>query len=270
MLKRITLALAFFITALGMYAQNKPLTIGEVAHIRSTLLGENRTLNIYLPEGYQAGTKYPVIYVLDGSYNEDFLHITGLVQFFNMTFKMPPTIVVGIANVDRKRDFTFDPVNKEELKKTHLTTGGSAKFIEFIEKELQPYIKANYSTNDSTYLLGQSLGGLLATEILLKKPYLFSSYIIVSPSLWWNDEALIKEAPALLAKQKDQKRWVYVSVGTEGKMMEGGAAELVKLLRQAGKPQLQLHFVPLPKENHATILHNSVYAALGILYPPKQ
>lgn len=269
MTTRILVIVLFLFCACASTAQTKPFSIGEVATIKSALLGEDRTLNIYLPDDYNDKEKYPVIYLLDGSANEDFLHIAGLVQFFNMTFKMPKTIIVGIANVDRKRDFTF-PTNLKDLKKAYPTTGGSAKFIDFVEKELQPYIKTNYKTNDTNYLIGQSLGGLLATEILLKKPDLFTNYIIVSPSLWWDDESLLKAAPALLSTQTDTKKWVYVSVGSEGKVMEKDAAGLVKALLQSGKKNMKIHFVPLPKENHATILHNSIYEAFKILYPSKE
>ncbi|MEP7237712.1 MAG: alpha/beta hydrolase-fold protein [Ferruginibacter sp.] len=265
----ILLLLSYTFTLTAQTKTTKPFSIGEIANLKSVILGENRTLNIYLPDGYNDKEKYPVIYLLDGSANEDFLHIVGLVQFFNMTFKMPNTIIVGIANVDRRRDFTF-PTTKADLKKDYPTTGGSAKFIDFVEKELQPYIKANYKTNDTSYVIGQSLGGLVATEILLKKPGLFTNYIIVSPSLWWDDESLLKEAPALLAKQTDIKKWVYISVGAEGKVMEGDAADLLKALQKSGKKNMKLDFVPLPKENHATILHNSIYEALKILYPYKE
>lgn len=272
MKKRISANLVFLLFTTTLFAQtytSKPFTIGKIEEIKSAVLNEKRTLNIYLPDGYNMKEKYPVIYLLDGSANEDFLHIVGLVQFFNMTFKMPKTIIVGIANVDRKRDFTF-PAKLEQFKKMLPAAGGSATFIDFLEKELQPYIKANYKTNDSTYLIGQSLGGLIASEILLKKPDLFSNYIIVSPSLWWDDGALLEQAPALLTGQTDNRKWVYVSVGTEGKEMEEGAAGLVKALQNANKKNMKIDFVPLPKENHATILHNSIYEALKILYPYKE
>lgn len=260
----------FFAQALQAQTKTtKPFSIGEIAEIQSVVLAEKRILNIYLPDGYNDKEKYPVIYLLDGSANEDFLHIVGLVQFFNMTFKMPNTIIVGIANIDRKRDFTFT-TKLADLKKAYPTTGGSAKFIDFIEKELQPYIKSNYKTNDTSTIIGQSLGGLLATEILLKKPDLFTNYIIISPSLWWDEESLLKEAPTLLASHNDHKRQVYVSVGTEGKVMEQDAAAIAKALQKSGKKNLQVDFVKLPEENHATILHNSVYAALKIRYPNKE
>ena len=59
---------------------------GEVVEINSESLNENRIINVHLPDGYlpNGEERYPVIYVLDGSYNEDFPHIAGLVQFMNM------------------------------------------------------------------------------------------------------------------------------------------------------------------------------------------
>jgi len=271
MARRVIIIIAYFFSILTLNAQTKntkPFSIGELTEIKSAILGENRILNIYLPDGYNDRETYPVIYLLDGSANEDFIHIVGLVQFFNMAFKMPNTIIVGIANVDRKRDFTF-PTNLKDLKRDYPTTGGSAKFIDFIEQELQPFIQSSYKTNNTKIIIGQSLGGLLATEILLKKPHLFTNYIITSPSLWWDNESLLKQAPALLANQRDTIRQVFISVGTEGKIMEGDAAAIASILQKSGKKNLKLDFLPLPKENHATILHQSVYEAFKILYPYK-
>ena len=51
--------------------------------------------------------------------------------------------------------------------------------------------------------------------------------------------------------------------------MEEGAAGLVKALQKANKKNMKIDFVPMPKENHATILHNSIYEAFNILYPYK-
>ena len=79
---------------------------------------------------------------------------------------MKKSIVVGIANVDRRRDFTF-PTTIEADKKSYPTTGHSDKFIAFIKYELQPNIEKKYKVNTDKTIIGQSLGGLLATEILL-------------------------------------------------------------------------------------------------------
>lgn len=274
MLTRLYTTLSMLCCFLTLSAQIKtdtikPFAIGETRVFKSNILQENRTLNIYLPNGYDKTKAYPVLYVLDGSANEDFLHIVGLVQFFNMQMQMPDFIVVGIANIDRKRDFTY-PTTDKELKESFPTTGGSALFIEFIEKELQPYIISNFKTTETKYIIGQSLGGLLATEILLKKPDLFTHYFIVSPSLWWDNETLLPQAKQLLTSQKDIPRYVYVSVGAEGKIMKRDAKKLAAVLKKAGKTNLRVDFKYLPDENHATILHETIYQAFKIQFPYKE
>lgn len=264
---------SFLLTGTAALAQNTgakhettPFVLGVVDKIQSVQLSETRTLNIYLPDTYSKNTtdKFPVIYLLDGSANEDFVHITGIVQFLTMIGDMPNTIIVGIANVDRRRDFTYPTTIKEDKDK-YPTTGHSEAFISFLEKDLEPYINANYRVNGERTIIGQSLGGLVATEILLKKPQLFDNYIIVSPSLWWDNESLLLKAPELLKNSVDKKLKVYISVGTEGKQMEGDAAKLVDDLKATNNKNLKLDFVPLPAEDHLTILHNSAYKGLQLL-----
>jgi predicted alpha/beta superfamily hydrolase len=243
---------------------NKPFILGAIREIQSHELAEKRTLNIYFPEGYDQNDtlRYPVIYLLDGSADEDFIHIAGLVQFCNYPWvnMLPKSIVVGIANVDRKRDFTFPTTIKKD-KKDYPTTGSSEKFISFIEKELQPFIDKNYKTNSSKTIIGQSLGGLLATEILFKKPNLFNKYIIVSPSLWWDKESLLSIKPLALSSDFNQKTLIYVAVGKEGTIMESDAKKLVSILTESHSKNIKLTFEFFPDENHASILHNAVYKA---------
>ncbi|HVI48664.1 MAG TPA: alpha/beta hydrolase-fold protein [Chitinophaga sp.] len=274
-MKRIPALLLLFILTLSAKAQQQPapgepFVLGITEKIPSAQLAETRTLNIYLPDGYKADTAaYPVIYLLDGSANEDFIHMTGLVQFLTMIKKMPPAIVVGIANVDRRRDFThIVDVNSPQVQKDMQqspTAGGSAKFMAFIEKELQPYIQQHYRVTGKTTIVGQSLGGLLASEILLKKPALFNNYLIVSPSLWWSDESMLKRAPALLKENLHNDVRVYIAVGSEGKVMIGDAEQLAKDLGTAGR-HVKVQYAPMPEENHLTILHNSAYKGFEALF----
>lgn len=256
---------------------NKPFVLGQIDEIESKVLGEKRILNIYLPEGYLESdtTKYPVIYLLDGSADEDFIHIVGLVQFnsFEWIKQVPKSIVVGIANVDRKRDFTF-PSSIDADKKKFPTTGHSDKFIAFIQQELQPFIDSKYKTNKAKTLIGQSLGGLLATEILLTKPTLFNQYIIISPSLWWNNGSLLQQKTAILKEGLDQATNIYIAVGKEGltptaipRVMEVDANLLVEKIKGIKSKNINVYFDFLPLENHATIMHEAVANAFKLLYP---
>ena len=269
MIKKLFLFCILFAFQFMVFAQNgnvKPLTIGEIRTFKSKILNEERTLNIYLPQNFDETKSYPIIYLLDGSMNEDFIHVSGLVQFFNLMYAMPETIVVGIANVDRKRDFTFH-TDVKDLQKDYPTTGHSDKFISFLEKELKPYIENQFKTTD-TYLFGQSLGGLLATEILLKKPELFNNYFIISPSLWWDDESLLKNANHLLSKSSDTKKFVYVSVGKgEHKVMVKDAEDFYNILQKSKKKNWTVEYKMMETDNHATILHRSLYEGLVKLFP---
>ncbi|GAB4091128.1 alpha/beta hydrolase [Flaviaesturariibacter terrae] len=258
-------------------AKPVPFVLGVVEQLRSAELGETRTLNIYLPEGYSANdtTTYPVVYLLDGSADEDFIHIAGLYQYYSFPWikRVPKTIVVGIASVDRRRDFTY-PTRIEKDRQHYPTTGKSARFIAFLEKELRPFIEKRYRVNGTRTLIGQSLGGLLATEILFTRPALFTQYIIVSPSLWWDNGSLLERKPELLQESFTQPVDVYIGVGKEGlvpgdnpHVMEVDANVLADMIRQTKSKSVHVYFDYLPGEDHATILHPAVINALRLLQP---
>lgn len=249
-------------------AQNvtsQPFVIGEQLQLYSKILEENRLVNIYLPEGYHKDSlkTYPVIYLLDGSRDEDFIHIAGLVQFcsFSWIQTIPKTIVVGISNVDRKRDFTFpstDPRDQKEFP----TTGKAASFINFIETELIPTIEKNYAVNDTSSLIGQSLGGLLATEILLLKPGLFDNYFIISPSLWWSKSELLSRTNQVFKTDKK----VFVGVGKEGQYMEKYAKDLFEKLKSNSPDNANLFFEFFPERDHGDVLHEAIYRGFELIF----
>lgn len=274
-------AIIFLITILStdiVCAQSeKPFVLGVIDEVYSKELNEKRILNIYLPKGYSKddSIKYPVIYLLDGSEDEDFIHIVGLVQFntFEWIKQIPQSIVVGIASVDRRRDFTF-PTTIEADKKAYPTTGHSDRFISFLANDLQPYIEKKYNTNNSKTIIGQSLGGLLATEILFKMPRLFNKYIIVSPSLWWNNRSLLKHDLRLWGKGINEETDIYIGVGNEGgtptapRVMEMDAKMLATKVREQRNKNVKIYFDYLPREDHATVLHQAVANAFRMLYGP--
>jgi len=254
----------------------KPFIIGVIDELYSHELGEKRIINIYLPEGYDQNdsTTYPVTYLLDGSANEDFIHVAGLFQFnsFEWINRVPKSIVVGIATVDRKRDFTY-LTSIEADKKKYPTTGHSHEFIAFLEKELQPFIEKKYRTTSVKTIIGQSLGGLLATEILLKKPTLFSKYIIVSPSVWWDNGSLLNQSSTLLEQSFSQKTEVYIAVGKEGltpatvpRVMEVDANLLAEKIKGTKSSAVTVYFDYLPQEDHGTIAHQAISNALRMMY----
>lgn len=235
-----------------------PFTLGVTEHLHSTRLGEDRILNIALPQGYHpdSAARYPVVYLLDGSADEDFIHISGLLQFtaFEWIGWQRPCIVVGIANTDRQRDLTF-PTTVAADKEKFPTTGGSADFMHFIAHEVIPFVDANYNTFPDRTLVGQSLGGLFAIEMLLRKPGIIQHFLIVSPSLWWDNESLLEVNDDALSAPDIGIASIYVAVGKEGKFMTRPAKKLVAKLRKTTIPRIRYQY--FPDLDHANILHRA-------------
>ncbi len=250
----------------------KAITLGTSYEIQSTQLGEKRTVNIYLPDDYSDSTnkKYDVIYLLDGGVDEDYIHFCGLVQFFSFPWvnAIPQSIVVGIANTDRQRDMSFPTTAKMDKKKWP-TTGGSAKFMDFLEKDLMPYMEKNYRTNSNKTIVGESLSGLFACEVLMKKPAMFNNYLIISPSLWWDNGSLLNYNPVLSATVPAKRTKVYIAVGKEGlglseepHVMEVDANVMADKIEALNNKNIKLQFDYFPEYNHATIGHFGLYEGL--------
>lgn len=274
-MKKHTITLFLLVLCYYSYCQELPavindtdFVIGKTVTIRSAILNEDRTLNIYLPAGYHDDSlkTYPVIYLLDGSADEDFIHIAGLVQFatFPWIDMMPESIVVGITNTDRKRDFT-PPSSNILDQKDFPTSGKAANFISFVKEELQPFVNHTYRTTKETTLIGQSLGGLLATLILHEQPELFDHYIIVSPSLWWNDEKLLRKKITFPISDRS----IYIAVGKEGEVMERTAKALYEKLLSTKTDDISLYFEYMPDKTHGDALHMAVYHALERIFRKK-
>lgn len=249
--------------------QLKPLIAGEVLTFRSQVLGQERVLNVRLPDGYADSTlAYPVIYVLDGGADEDFPHIAGLVQFLGMYGLIPPSIVVGIANNGRSRyhDFT-GPTQSDSDKVWVPAYGGSAAFIRYLAEEVEPLVKSQYRTSGHCTLIGQSLGGLLGTELLFTRPDLFDVYILVSPSLWWNNGGLAAQAGTWLKANGNSPRRIFVASAPDDAMMQPQIDQVAAAFKAQARAPLEYSYEFFPGESHLTILHRAVYRAFEVLYP---
>ena len=189
------------------------VTIGQRYTIASKTLGEDRPYWVYLPGSYDSDTSgsqfYPVMYLLDGDWH--FPSASGVVQFMssgiNGNVQIPELIIVAIPNTNRTRDLTpshttigFDGEEAEFLQ----ASGGGDAFLEFVRTELFPKIESDYRTTPHRILVGHSFGGVLVLHALLDAPDMFQSYIAIDPSLWWDDQLLVRQAEKIFAD--DQER----------------------------------------------------------------
>jgi predicted alpha/beta superfamily hydrolase len=263
----LTLAVSTAFAAEPAPAPGRPIVIGQSYELASSVLHDTRRINVYLPAGYKDPTKrFAVLYLLDGGEAEDFHHITGLAQVAAFNGATQELIVVGIEGVDRKHDLTYPSKDPRDLKDVP-TSGGSAAYRRFLVDEVKPWVTARYRTNGHSALIGESLAGLFVAETFLRAPTSFDDYIAISPSLWWDNENLSREAAADLRAGDFKGRQLYLSIGNEGAEMQSAVDRLVAALGETKPSGLISTYAPRPEERHDTIYDPAALAAIRTLYP---
>lgn len=245
-----------------------PLVIGETFTIDSKILSETRRINVYLPPGYteSPAAPLPVLYMPDGGVAEDFLHVAGLVQVSAGNGTMRPFILVGIENTQRRRDMT-GPTESEDDKKIAPRVGGSGPFRKFVRDELMPQVKNRYRTTGETAVVGESLAGLFVVETFLLDPDLFDTYIALDPSLWWNDQKLVKGAGERLRARPQLAKALYIASSGDD-LRIGATQRLADALGKNAPVGVRWHYERMPDEKHSTIYHPAALKAFRAVFKP--
>ncbi|MEM1134315.1 MAG: alpha/beta hydrolase-fold protein [Bacteroidota bacterium] len=245
----------FLVLCFDGYSQNKETLVSEVINIGkkhtffSEILDENREIWVKLPTGYDVEdtTKYPVVYLLDGSNN--FLFTAGLLRQLESR-SVPKSILVGIVNTNRSRDLTPAVSNSE---KTNPSIGGADNFLKMLEKELIPFVQKNYRATHFKTLIGHSFGGLFIIHTLATKPELFNAYLAISPSLWWDNQMVVNHFAERLKATPDMKGLLYLTMANERGKMLGGMMKLMGVLETESPKNLRWDYKIHSQEHHGSV-----------------
>jgi predicted alpha/beta superfamily hydrolase len=254
------LVLLFLIRPVACFPQQKyaDLIIGDKIHFESKILGEQRTVVVIPPFNYKdlPDRKFPVVYVLDVGNN--LFGVFGIVNYYSVMLKtMPPMIIVGIVSADREKDYLPGP------SKECPTGGGAEKFLEFISSELVPYIDSAYPASPERCIIGHSAGGLFAVYTMVNKPELFSSYICIDPSLWYEDQALTRKIPDFFKNNPGIKKSMFISLSNEKEM---GIIPFVEVLKKNALAGFKWDFVHYKNETHNSLGFKSMCAGFEMIY----
>ena len=268
---RIALVLIALLTvgapAAAQVPEPTPVVIGQSYALPSAIYDAPREINVWLPPGYaESGRSYPVLYLLDGGQDQDFHHISGLAQLGTVNGTTRDVIVVGVASVDRRNELALPTLNAELIAR-YPTQGQSDRFRRFLAGEVLPFVEARFRTNGETALMGESLAGLFVVETFLKEPRMFDAWVAVSPSLWWDDGQLARQAGAHLRDHSNDSRTLILTMGDEGAEALALMETLTGNLRDHAMPGVTWDFRPRPTESHATIYHGAALDAFRQLYP---
>jgi len=235
--------------------------------------GENYLIQVSLPFGYSSShNSYPVLYVLDGDYA--FGLTKGIADLFMIGKDIKGIIVVGISygkgvlawSLKRTRDLT---PGHDTIYAKGQNTGGADNFLSFIQNELIPAINKNYRTYpDSSAICGESLGGLLNSYILWKQPELFKSYIIISPSLIWNNKSVLKQEAEFFVNHKELNKTVFIAYGSldNKEVIISPATELIQMIQMHKYMGLRLVTRVFEGETHMSVPSVAITNGLKTLF----
>lgn len=224
------LAIVYLLAGSTLGAQQAADPPEHPHRIVSSVLGEERVIDVALPSQYDSGTeRYPVIVVLDGETHHDIA--AAIARYYASTAMMPPAIVVGVRNTARTRDFTPAPRPGFTVPPEARAGGGADRFLSFLERELLPYVDRTWRTAPLRVLVGHSLGGLFALHALAHRPALFTGYVVMEPSIWWNEQHEWSAATSVLRTAAARRARVML-VNTPFMRADtthwGGAAAMVR------------------------------------------
>lgn len=239
---------------------NDPIPEHDSIKINSTFVNEERVVNIWTPPNYESSNdSFPVLYMPDGGIKEDFPHIANTLSKLIQENKIPAYILVGIENTERRRDLT-GPTKIEYDLKYIPNPGGADNFRSFIKNELFPLINQSYKTQKKKALIGESLAGLFTVETFLLDNEMFDYYIAMDPSLWFNEQYLVKNFESLSQSSYDfsKKLWFAASDAVD---ISNHTKTLNKKLLSTDQ-ELISKYTDLPNEKHSTIFRASKEEAL--------
>lgn len=241
---------------------NDPVPNHDSFKLFAPTIGEERVINIWLPPNYKSSTEtYPVLYMADGGIvMEDFPHIANTLAKFIESKAIPPIILVGIENTDRRRDLTgFSDTPKDSVYCP--LTDGAKNFRAFITNELFKEIGSKYRVNNEKGLIGESLSGLFVMETFFLQPDAFDFYIAMDPSLWWNDGYLLKNAEKLMTNFPNESKKLWFA-GSDAPDISKYTNQLEDKLKEIAPQNLKWTYSDEPKEKHHTIFRATKEKAL--------
>lgn len=192
---------------------------GYHARVPTSYLSTRRDVIVYLPPGYDDGRgRYPVLYLQDGqnlfdaktAFGGKHWHASETADYLIGKGAIEPLIMVGIYNTGVRRISEYTPTRDRRERKG----GKGDRYAEMLVRDLKPMIDEEYRTRKGladTGVGGSSLGALVSLQTGLLYPGVFGKLALLSPSVWWDNRAILKIVHGYRSKRHAR---IWLDAGT--------------------------------------------------------
>jgi predicted alpha/beta superfamily hydrolase len=243
-----SIILSVFLVLLFTACKKEKFTAGTTSEfsLKSNIYGANYDIKVGLPDNYStAGQKYATIYILDGK--DIFGTVGNQCKQISESYGKQNVLVVSIS-YGRDRSIDYTPTKVSSI------TGGAPEFMSFIETQLIPAIQERFhadTSRSSRTILGHSYGGLFGAYAFTNHNHVFGNYIMLSPSLWFDNMIMLQYEKNNRAVNKGNQQLVFMGIGEneEKDRMLAPFETFTKTLYE-NYPGMKLMYNVEPRENH--------------------
>lgn len=182
-----------------------------------------------------------------------------------------PAILVGIGYPGCT---SFDP--ERRARDLLPEDGGADRFLDFIAEEVLPLLMTLAPVDPGRLaLIGHSFGGLFALHALFTRPEMFDTLVAGSPSIWWNDRAILTSEAAFRSRPfSPAKKRLLITVGGDEQLIGPDTtperAERLRAARMVRNAQemaerLGSAFALFPDENHISVVPAMLGRAIAFI-----
>lgn len=245
--------------------------------VKSRINGQTYRLQIALPPNADPDVSYPVLYVLDA--NVFFGTAVDAVALQAFTKAIIPVTVVGIGYPTedleswrrlRRFDMSAAPTIKPEERGQY---GGGDAFLRVVEEELKPFVEARYRIDKSRQaIFGMSFGGEVALRGLFRNSISFTTYIIATPEILWNNSVVLSDEPAFAKRVtagEVRAKLLLTSAGDELAANVKSVADLAARLVALNPDKLIVNRTVFEGEVHVTVGPASLSRGLRFAFAPE-
>lgn len=299
---KLLFTLVFLIGSFSLAAEEifpaYSLSNTEVHQLPSQSNGRHYEVWVDLPAGYldsktdnnaKTAKRYPVLFVTDANYA--FPLIRSIRNRLGAGGQnIADFVLVGLSYAKGEsptdsRSFDYTPTDvlaKKQNKANNYGSkayGGAALYADYLRQQVIPFVLKRYRVDpNQKVFVGHSYGGLLGAHILLTRPDTFNSYILSSPSLWFDQGYMLQQAKQYRAAKGNFNATVQL-YAAEYEQIKAGARyartvsivadmqQFETMLRQHHDARLHIHSQVIADEDHLSVFPSMISRALVKLLP---